>query len=589
MPKVKRPRREPTNDWQQVQQYTLWPEQRVYELIRPVVLYGEPATERAKTTGENERAIYRKAERFDAHGMLGLFPQEPAPPTENPRSLPPPMRQLIVDLRAELPTMHLREIANICYLQFGRRPSHHTIKQVLAAGPPPSITTRRYPPYAEMHDATERRLAIVRLHVEGWHERSIAIYLQTTRRRVSETLQRWAEEQFAGLPDKSHVPKHPPRKTTLAIANEIRKLQENPELGEWRVHAALLQMGITISPRTCGRIMAQHRALYGLERPKAAPKSKKEMPFKAQRRHEFWSIDVRYIEQHQLPDISGPVYVISVLENFSRALLASTLSKTQDLMAYLMVLFAAFRKHGVPEAIVTDGGAIFYANQALHVYKALGIRKERITPRQAWENYIETHFSIMRRMADYHFAHAQTWEEMLSTHTKFVQDYNYQHHWGHRERQDGRHSPAEVLGWVQGVVYPEAVLDRVLYAMQFARSLDRHGYLRFRHWRLYAERGLAGEAVVVWLHAGLLKVEYQAVPLALYSVEFFEESQRIRAIKNPRLIETHFRSPQLALFELGPDEWCLFMKLPEYAPRMRRRQISAITQLSLFPENLASG
>jgi hypothetical protein len=178
---------------------------------------------------------------------------------------------------------------------------------------------------------------------------------------------------------------------------------------------------------------------------------------------------------------------------------------------------------------------------------------------------------------------------MLGIHVKFVQDYNYQHHWSHRERQDGRHSPAEVLGWVQGTVYPETVLERVLYAMQFTRSLDQHGYLRFRHWRLYAERGLAGEAVVIWLQAGLLKVEYQAVPLALYSVEFFEESQRIRAIKNPRLIETHFRSPQLALFELGPDEWRLFMKLPEYVPRKRKRQINAITQLPLFPESLASG
>jgi hypothetical protein len=73
------------------------------------------------------------------------------------------------------------------------------------------------------------------------------------------------------------------------------------------MHAALLQMGIKVSPRTCGRIMAKHRSLYGLDKPK------KEMPFKASRRHEFWSIDVRYIEHHQLPGVKGPVYVISVL------------------------------------------------------------------------------------------------------------------------------------------------------------------------------------------------------------------------------------------------------------------------------------
>ena len=41
MPGKKRPRRERTHDWQQVQQYALWPEQHVYELLRPVVLFHE--------------------------------------------------------------------------------------------------------------------------------------------------------------------------------------------------------------------------------------------------------------------------------------------------------------------------------------------------------------------------------------------------------------------------------------------------------------------------------------------------------------------------------------------------------------------
>ena len=34
-------------------------------------------------------------------------------------------------------------------------------------------------------------------------------------------------------------------------------------------------------------------------------------------------------------------------------------------------------------AIVSDGGGIFYCNQAMDVYASLSIRKERIEPRQA--------------------------------------------------------------------------------------------------------------------------------------------------------------------------------------------------------------
>ncbi|WP_220207979.1 hypothetical protein [Reticulibacter mediterranei] len=49
--------------------------------------------------------------------MVSLFASRPRKqPQETARSLPPDMRQLIVDLRVELPTMSLREIAEICGL-----------------------------------------------------------------------------------------------------------------------------------------------------------------------------------------------------------------------------------------------------------------------------------------------------------------------------------------------------------------------------------------------------------------------------------------------------------------------------------------
>ncbi len=38
----------------------------------------------------------------------------------------------------------------------------------------------------------------------------------------------------------------------------------------------------------------------------------------------------------------------------------------------------SIRRYGAPEAIVTDGGGIFYSTVALELYEMLGIRKERI-------------------------------------------------------------------------------------------------------------------------------------------------------------------------------------------------------------------
>jgi len=101
--------------------------------------------------------------------------------------------------------------------------------------------------------------------LSGWSVASIAEYLGVSKQTVYTTLKRWWQEGVKGLDDKSHARKAP-RGVTLEIANEIRKKQENPLIGEWRMHAALLQEGIKASPRTCGRIMAKNRALYGGKR-----------------------------------------------------------------------------------------------------------------------------------------------------------------------------------------------------------------------------------------------------------------------------------------------------------------------------------
>ena len=125
------------------------------------------------------------------------------------------------------------------------------------------------------------------------------------------------------------------------------------------------------------------------------------------------------------------------------------------------MLFATFSSAGAPKAIVSGGGGQFYSHQALEVYKALGIKKERIEKKQVWQNYIETLLNIFRRMADTKFAVATSWEQALSAYHKWMRDYNAQRHWADEKREDGCHNPAEVIGWHKGTMYPESILDRI--------------------------------------------------------------------------------------------------------------------------------
>src|SRR3712207_4152442 len=132
--------------------------------------------------------------------MESLFDSQ----TARHRKLPPSIRRLIVDLKAEHPRLSLGEIANICYVGFGRRPSKHTVKRVLFEDPLPLRMVRRYPPYHEMPEPRERRIAVVRLHSEGWAPKSIASYLRTHKSTVYLVLKRWIEEGVEGLEDKPH-------------------------------------------------------------------------------------------------------------------------------------------------------------------------------------------------------------------------------------------------------------------------------------------------------------------------------------------------------------------------------------------------
>jgi len=235
----RRRRIEPTDDWEQLKLLCLWPEQLAYEEIRPTALFGVPVPDRAKETGSSERTLYRKVSRFEAEGVDSLFASEGA----KRRGLPPAMRRLVVDLKAEHPPTRPHEIATVCFVRFGRRPDYHTVERVLAEEPMPLRIIRRFPPYHEMGEPRERRTAVVRLHAEGWNVKSIASYLKTARSTVYRALKRWIEEGVEGLDDRPNTGGGV-RKADLKAYAAVRRIQENRELGAFRVPRRV--------PGTCG-------------------------------------------------------------------------------------------------------------------------------------------------------------------------------------------------------------------------------------------------------------------------------------------------------------------------------------------------
>ena len=133
-------------------------------------------------------------------------------------------------------------------------------------------------------------------------------------------------------------------------------------------------------------------------------------------------------------------------------------------------------------------------------------------------------------------------------------------------------SPRALLHGMCGRLFGPAALQRVFARTRFGRVVDKAGHIRFRHWRLYGERGLTGDRVAVWRYAEHLTLVFRDEPLAQYRVAYQPATRRLTTVTEERLFETPHRSPPPPLWAWGAwgaDEWLRVLRLSAYAPRRR--------------------
>jgi hypothetical protein len=135
-----------------------------------------------------------------------------------------------------------------------------------------------------------------------------------------------------------------------------------------------------------------------------------------------------------------------------------------------------------------------------------------------------------------------------------------------------------VLGQETGKLRTPEPLHRIFYAMHYLRRLDRLGYAHFRRWKLYGEEELARHPAVIWLHGDALTVEYQETPLAQYTVRYQPGKKHFKAVPCARRFETPYGSLQGRLWEPDDSLWKLASRLPDYAPRRKRRKGNGVFQ-----------
>lgn len=210
---------------------------------------------------------------------------------------------------------------------------------------------------------------------------------------------------------------------------------------------------------------------------------------------------------------------------------------------------------------------------------------KKITHPRNLNGVIQFHIiGVQRRMADWSFEKAQTWEDLLAAHDKWMVDYNFQRHMAHEERQDGCHSPAEVLGWIKGVQPAPALVHQAFSAICETRRLDKAGYAKFRNWSLYGERGLAGEMTQVNIFQDILTLEYEQEKLSRYSVEWQPDERHLARVGNPRFFRHPYQSSQQELWEAGSVEWFVIIRNEPPVRHRKRKSRLVVVQPPLLPD-----
>ncbi len=573
--------------FEQIRLQFIDPIQHDYEVIRPLVLFGETAAERSRQTGVERTMVGDKARRFVLDGMAGLRDRRTEPRDPHEPIYPEAIAGYIVYLKQLYPPIHLREIARILLRKFGYKTNHHTLQRFLEPYDTPMQLELDLTTFSSYDDAYQARWRVVRMASEGWNKKSIADCLKLARSHVYRILDAFEQDGFDGLEDHRTRPaEHPANQLSLPFFKEILDLQhEYPRAGRFRIYGLLEQQHQDPLPseRTIGRVMAVNRQFHGAPGPwtsarddQPAEASLKHLPYRPEYRHHMWFTDIRYLVQ-----IDGSwVYSICVIEGYSRKILAGMASPHQDLTAVLQILYAALSEYGCPQALVSDNGSVFTAGHYSAILRDLEIEPLRIEKGKPWQNLIEAQFKVQLRLADFKFEQAQTLGEVQNHHAAFIETFNTTTHWAHRHWDHGYRTPVDVLGWLRGRSVEPKRLRELFGRTGFLRTVNRYGFVSVQRFYIYAEDGLSRQRVSIWIYDGALSIEYQQTLLARYRCEYDPKRRQLQDVNEPTLYPTPFASPQLELIELDDEQWIKFQQRPS---RSYSRRIAMLPQqLSLI-------
>jgi len=204
--------------------------------------------------------------------------------------------------------------------------------------------------------------------------------------------------------------------------------QESPSRGARYLCRELEKLGERVSRKKVRGLMKELgiRALCPQPNLSKPNKQHKKYPYLLrgvviERPNQVWSADITYIRLSH-----GFVYLVAIIDWYSRAILSWRLSSTLDSDFCVEALEEALRKYGLPEIFNTDQGSQFTSDAFLEkLEKRKTIRISMDGVGRALDNvYIERFWRTLK----YDYVYLWKWDtlrELRAGLTDFIEDYNH--------------------------------------------------------------------------------------------------------------------------------------------------------------------
>ncbi len=215
------------------------------------------------------------------------------------------------------------------------------------------------------------------------------------------TLYRWLKafraQGYQGLLPKPRADRGTPRRAQTAawVGYAIGLLYEQPNRSLTQLEAYLQVEfeDFELSRSSLARHLRAHPAFNGIEKLRKGHKSKLRALYEAQHPHEGWQLDGKGpfpVRTKQAGRVN--VHVLSVLDDYSRNLLATQVASSENEKAAITVFEKAVGKWGLADRFQFDGGSAYASKAFRQGLAQLGVHRNALkvgTPE--WQGKIEAY------------------------------------------------------------------------------------------------------------------------------------------------------------------------------------------------------